>query len=187
MRMWRTLIVVLSLAMTAPANGQAELEEGLSGALRGCETWVLEPETWADGLGQFTAKLGLGNKAGWVPSVDQAALPPEQLRLANRYFRINSTATAGFILVVSDRVPFCHVTGGGGTDLQPIVEAVLSSSDFKKNWQKIEDRSRADVLSTTFRSRKDPKLQITISRAKKPGERLDRVQVVASGIYDLGE
>lgn len=183
--MWRVGIGVLSLAMAAPATAQSDLGEGLNGALRGCENWVLKPATWAEGLVQFVIKLGLGNNAGWVQSVDDAALPPKQLRVANHYLRINSTANAGFILIVSDRVPFCHITGGGGTDLQPVVEAFLASSDFKSRWEEIKDQSLSDMASTTFRNRADPKFQMTISRAKKPGERLDRVQVLASGVYDL--
>jgi hypothetical protein len=185
--MWRVGIGVLSLTMAAPATAQSDLVEGFEGALRGCENWVLKPETWADGLGYFATKLGLGNKAGWVQSVDDAALPPKQLRVANHYLRINSAANAGFILVVSDRVPFCHITGGGGIDMQPVVEASIASSDFKNRWEKINDQSLSDMASTTFRSRDDPKFQMTISRAKKPGERMDRVQVLVSGVYDLGD
>jgi hypothetical protein len=159
---------------------------GFAGALHACEAWVLEPATWADGLDKFASKLGFGDRAGWFRSVDDAALPPKELRVANHYFRINSTANAGYILVVSDRVPFCHITGGGGTDLQPAVEAVLSSSDFKGRWEQVRDQSVSDMASTTFRNREEPKLEIVISRAKKPGERLDRVQVLATAIYELG-
>lgn len=184
---WRIAMGVCVVAMSAPAGAQADLENGFEGALRGCEQWVLEPATWSDGLDKFATNLGLGAKAGWVQSVDDAALPPEELRVANHYLRINSTLDAGYILVVSDRVPFCHITGGGGTDLQPVVEAVLASDNFNKEWEKVKDQSKADIASTVYRSRKDPKLQIVISRANKPGERLDRVQVLASAVYDLGK
>jgi hypothetical protein len=183
--LWRIGFIALALAIPGPASAQSDLENGLEGALRGCEQWVLEPATWADGLDKFAAKLGLGDKAGWVQSVDEHALPPKELRVANHYFRIDSTANAGYILVVSDRVPFCHITGGGGTDLEPTVEAVLASSDFKSHWEEVKDQSLPDMASTLFRSREDPKFEIVISRAKKPGERLDRVQVLATAIYQL--
>ena len=173
------------LAVSAPAAAQSELELGFEGALRGCENWVLEPASWADGLGPFAAKLGLGNKAGWVESVDEAALPPPQMRVANQYLRINSTSNAGFILVVSDRAPFCHITGGGGVDLQPIIESALASSTFEKRWEEVRSQSRGDMISTSFRSRTDPKFEMVISRARKAGDRLDRVQVLASAQYDL--
>jgi hypothetical protein len=129
--------------------------------------------------------LGLGEEAGWVKSVDDASLPPKELRVANHYLRINSSANAGYVLVVSDRVPFCHITGGGGADLQPAVEAILAGSEFNSRWETISDQSLPDMASTAFRSREDPKFEMVISRAKKPGERLDRVQVLASGVYDL--
>jgi hypothetical protein len=184
--LWKVGLAAVGLALSAPATAQSDLENDFAGALRGCEQWVLEPSSWSDGLGQFVTKLGLGDRAGWVQSVDEAALPPKELRVANHYLRINSTESAGYILVVSDRAPFCHLTGGGGTDLQPVVEAVLASSDFKSHWEKVEDQSLPDMASTLFRSREDPKFEIVISRAKKAGERLDRVQVLATAIYQLG-
>lgn len=173
------------LAVSAPAVGQSELELGFDGALRGCENWVLEPASWADGLGPFASNLGLGDKAGWVKSVDEAALPPPQMRVANHYLRINSTPNAGFILVVSDRAPFCHITGGGGVDLQPIIESTLASDTFKDRWEELKTQSRGDMVSTSFRSRTDPNFEMVISRARKAGDRLDRVQVLASAQYDV--
>jgi hypothetical protein len=175
------------LAISVSAAAQSELELDFEVALRGCENWVLEPESWADGLGPFASNLGLGDKAGWVGSVDEAALPPPQMRVANHYLRINSTSNAGFILVVSDRLPFCHITGGGGVDLQPNVESALASGAFKDRWEELHSHTRGDIVSTAFRSRADPKFEMVISRARKAGERLDRVQVLASAQYDLSE
>jgi len=184
MLLWRIGAAVLGLAFSAPSEAQSDLENGFEGALRGCEQWVLEPATWSGGLDEFAAKLG--DEAGWVQSVDDAALPPKELRIANHYLRINSTLNAGYILVVSDRVPFCHITGGGGTDLQPSVEAVLASGDFKSRWERVKDESKRGMTSTLFRNLEEPKLEIMISRAKMPGERLDRVQVLATADFDLG-
>jgi hypothetical protein len=120
---------------------------------------------------------------GLVAQVDEAALPPKELRRGNHYWRINSTTGAGYILVVSDQLPMCHITGGGDTDLQPVVEAVIASPDFAKRWETIRDVSRGEMASTEFRSRQTPSFSITISRAKQPGQRLDRVQVLATAIY----
>ncbi|MFL6734347.1 MAG: hypothetical protein ACJ8EY_06595 [Sphingomicrobium sp.] len=127
--------------------------------------------------------LGLGAQMGLVDSVDEVNLPPAQLRQGNHYWRINSTQGAGYVLVVSDRLPMCHITGGGNADLQPAVEAVLSSADFGKRWQQVKAASKGDMVSTQFRNREDPKLEVVISRAKDPGERLDRVQVIATATY----
>jgi hypothetical protein len=174
------------LAIVSPAAAQqSDLEQGFAGALRGCEEWTLNPASWSDGFGPFLAKLGLGNKAGFVPSVDETAMPPPQWREANHYLRINSSANAGYILVVSDRMPFCHITGGGGTDLQPMVEAVLRSADFLSRWEKVKDNNRNDMASTLYRNRQERQFTIVISRAIKPGQRLDRVQMLATATLEL--
>lgn len=179
--------VAASAAFAAPVQAQSNLEKGFTGALRGCEEWVLNPASWADGTGPFVKAVGLGTQMGLVERVEEANLPPEQLRRANHYWRFNSTPGAGYVLVVSDRLPMCHITGGGDTDLQPIVEAVLSSAEFKSRWQQSESNSQGDMTTTVFSSRKEPKLSIAISRAHQPGQRLDRVQVLATAIYDHGD
>src|SRR3546814_17425363 len=81
-------------------------------------------------------------------------------------------------LPISDQLPMCHITGGGDTDLQPIVEAVIASPDFARHWEAGGDLSKGDMASTRFRNREEPSLSIIISRAKSPGQRLDRVQVI---------
>src|SRR5690606_5009426 len=118
---------ILALSLAAPASANTELEKGFAGALRGCEEWVLNPASWDQGVEPFLSAVGLGDKMGPVESVNEASLPPPQWRVANHYWRINSTADAGYILVVSDQLPICHITGGGGSDLQPVVEAILAS------------------------------------------------------------
>ena len=171
-------------ALPAPALAQASLERGLSGALRGCEEWVLDPGSWADGTGPFVKAVGLGEQMGLVDRVEEVNLPPQELRKANHYWRINSTEGAGYVLVVSDQLPMCHITGGGNTDLQPAVEAVIASPEFRAQWERITDRSNADMAFTEYRNRQNPGLSIAITRAKGPGERLDRVQVIATATYN---
>jgi hypothetical protein len=182
--LWRLSIAICSLVSATPAAAQSELEQGFAGALRGCEEWVLHPASWADGLGPFASKVGLGDKMGLVSSVNEAVLPPMEMRVANHYWRINSTPGAGYFLVVSDQLPMCHITGGGDTDLQPAVEAVLGSSDFQRHWEKVRDNSGAEMASTVFRSLEEPSFLIVISRAKQPGQRLDRVQVLATATFN---
>lgn len=129
------------------------------------------------------ATVGLGDKMGLVDSVDEASLPPRDLRAGNHYWRINSAADAGYILVVSDQLPMCHITGGGGRDLQPIIETVLASSDFQSRWKKGDDTSHGDMASTVYQSKEEPSFSIVISRAKEPGQRQDRVQVLATATF----
>ena len=173
--------VVITLAN--PAYAQTELEEGFIGALRGCEEWILNPSSWSEGAEPFVATIGLGAKMGLVANVDEVNLPPPELRRANHYWRINSTPDAGYVLVVSDELPICHITAGGNSDFQPIVETVLASADFKARWKKLKDVSRGEMASTQFQHYKDRAFSIQISRAKQPNERVDRVQIVATATY----
>jgi hypothetical protein len=180
-------LAILGLAIASPAHAQSALEEGFVGALLGCEEWVLNPASWGDGLEPFVSAVGLGNRMGLVESVHEGALPPSELRVANHYWRINSTEDAGYILVVSDQLPICHITGGGGSDLQPLVESVLNGEAFLGRWEKLEDGARGDMITTLYRNREEPDFSMAVSRANSAGQRLDRVQVIATAIFDFGE
>jgi hypothetical protein len=47
------LSALVALMLVTPVHAQSELEKGFSGALRGCEKWVLDPASWASGPGPF--------------------------------------------------------------------------------------------------------------------------------------
>lgn len=175
---------VAALGFATAAHAESDLEKGFAGALKGCEEWVLNPASWANGPATFVASVGLGDKMGPVDRVDDAALPPQQFRRANHYWRVNSTPGAGYILVVSDQLPICHITGGGDTDLQPTVEAVLSSAGFTARWERVKQETRGEMVSGEYRNRDEPRFSILISRAKQPGQRLDRVQVLATATFN---
>lgn len=181
----KELAILAAVAITPPLQARPALEAGLSGALRGCEEWILNPSSWADSTSTFTETVSLGDRMALVASVNEAALPPKPLRTANHYWRINSTDQAGYILVVSDTLPMCHITGGGNADLQPIAETVLASADFTSRWETLDDRSEGEMKSTLFRNRETPALSLMVSRAKAPGQRTDRVQIIATGTYKL--
>jgi hypothetical protein len=182
--MTHVLILAAALASAAPTHAPSDLEKGFAGALRGCEEWVLNPASWANGMRPFIATVGLGNKMGLVSQVDDAILPPKDQRQGNHYWRINSTPGAGYILIVSDALPMCHITGGGNIDLQPVVETVLASPEFGTRWERVADVAKGDMASTRYRNREDPRLSIVISRAKQVSQRLDRVQVLATATYN---
>lgn len=179
--------IVAIAAFPTSAQAEQDLQRGFDGALRGCEEWLLNPASWAEGTGPFIKAVGLGEQMGLVENVEEVSLPPKEMRMANHYWRINSTPTSDYVLVVSDQLPMCHITGGGATDLQPIVQSVLSSPEFNGRWEVQTNTSKGDMASTTFRSRKEPALSIVISRAKQPGQRLDRVQVLATATYQLAD
>lgn len=176
-------LIATTVVFAAPAQAQSDLEKGFVGAVRGCEEWVLNPASWADGAGPFVTVVGLGDKMALVTRVEEVNLPPKQLRKGNHFWRINSTEGAGYVLVVSDQLPMCHITGGGNTDLQPVVETVLLSPEFKARWEQLNTGTKGEMASTVFRSRQDPSLSISISRASSAGQRLDRVQVLATAVF----
>lgn len=181
----RYAILGFALAFAAPAYAQSDLEQGFSGALKGCETWVLDPASWASGPDAFIKAVGLGPKMGLVKRVEAVNLPPAQLRRANHFWRINATEGAGYVLVVSDELPMCHITGGGNTDLQPAIEAVLASASFNTRWEQLDHSANGGMVSTIFRNREAPAMTIQISRADKPGQRLDRVQLIATATFEI--
>ncbi|HEY1071711.1 hypothetical protein [Brevundimonas sp.] len=176
-------ITALAVLFAPPADAQSVLEQGFAGAIHGCEEWVLNPDSWINGPAPFISAVGLGDKMGLVAQVDEVSLPPVPLRRGNHYWRINSTDAAGYLLVVSDQMPMCHITGGGDVDLQPAVEAVLTSGEFSNRWEAVERSEVGDMASTVFRNRTDPSLSAVISRATAPGARLDRVQVLVTATY----
>lgn len=179
--------ILASTVFVLPAQAEPNLERGFDGALKGCEEWLLNPASWTEGTGPFIKAVGLGDQMGRVDKVEEVNLPPKQMRRANHYWRINSTSTAGYVLVVSDQLPLCHITGGGGTDLQPSIQTVLLSANFNGRWEQLKTNSEGDLVSTTFRNRQEPALSIIISRAKQAGQRLDRVQVIATATYRIGK
>ena len=180
------IVTILASLIASPALAEPNLERGFDGALRGCEGWVLNPASWAEGPAPFIETVGLGQQMGLVERVEEVNLPPQQLRRGNHFWRINSTPNAGFVLVVSDELPMCHITGGGGVDLQPSIEAVLASQDFQARWLAGETTTKAGMATTVFQNREEPALSMTLSRAEDAGERLDRVQVLATAIYEIG-
>jgi hypothetical protein len=183
----KRLFILSAFVLASPAQAQGEIEDGFRSALIGCEEWILNPASWSAGVGPFVSKVGLGTKMGLVQHVDDVNLPPVGLRQGNRYWRINSTPKAGYVLVVSDQLPMCHLTGGGDTDLQPVVEAMIASSWFKSRWEQQEGSTNQGMRSTLFRNREDPALSMKISRADKVGQRLDRVQIIATATYKVGK
>jgi len=175
-----------TLLAAGPVRADPPLVEGLAGALRGCEEWVLNPRSWAEGTAPFVSAVGLAETMGEVEAVDEASLPPKPLRRANHFWRINSTLTAGYVLVVSDQLPMCHITGGGDVDLQPVAEEVLGAAAFSRRWEKLSDEIKGEMKTTFFRNREDPDFSLVVSRAATAGQRLDRVQVIATAIYQVG-
>lgn len=182
-----TMLLAISGSASAQDGPAADpLRSGLEGALRGCEIWVLDPSSWLDDPSRFLAAIDLGGAVFETESLPEPLLPPEPFRRGNRYWRINAGPSEGYALVVSRDIPMCHITGGGGVDLQPVAEAVAASPDFSERWERIDEERRDGMVSTFFKLREEPKLSLVLSRADAPGARRDRAQVIATATYDLG-
>ena len=61
------------------------------------------------------------------------------------------------------------------------------SPEFESQWERVESNSHGDMISTVFRNRQDSKFSMIISRADRPRQRLDRVQILATATYDIGD
>lgn len=188
----RLLAIPFALLLGASSHSLAQgtatmdtLRTGLEGALRGCETWILDPSSWIEGPAPFLAAIDLGARVSETDALAEQLLPPEEFRTGNRYWRIGAGGENGYALVVSVDLPMCHVTGGGSEDLQPAVEAILASPDFAQRWDKTGDARSNGIVSSSFQSRREPKLTLLLSRADMPDGRRDRVQVIATATYDL--
>ena len=188
-----TLVVACQAAPAAAqdtaAADAALLDSGLDGAFLACESWVLDPSSWTgeDGLAPLVELTGLGPRIRPLPTVIDAAQPPIEFRQANHYFRIDATSGAGYFLVVSDRLPICHITGGGDVDLQPVAERVLASAPFLHRWEVVEQGGEEGMASTIYRHRLVPQMEMMVSRAAAPGARSDRVQVIATAQYAIAD
>lgn len=178
--------LALAPAPAAPAPPVPGLDAAFDAALRGCETWILKPGSWTNGVERFVAAVGLGDGLEWVETVPESALPPPQMRRGNQYWRIAATQGAAYVLVVSDRLPICHITGGGGGDLQPPVESVLAGAAFAGRWERTSETVQGDRLSSAYKHRDEPALSILITRARAPGRRGGEVQVIATGVWTPG-
>ncbi len=147
---------------------------------------MLDPTSWsgAQGLAPLVELTGLGTRINVVPSVIDAAMPPEEFRVANHYFRIDATRGEGFFLVVSDQLPICHITGGGVNDMQPVVEQVLASATFLARWEDTGEERDGAIISSFYRHRLVPQMELVISRPGAAGQPHDLTQVIATARYD---
>lgn len=183
----KLMALPLLALLSTTAHAADNLAAGFTGALVGCEEWVQNPASWSNGLEPYLATVGLGSQMGLVEKIDEVAMPPKDWRRGDHFWRINSTPTAGFILVVSDQLPICHITGGGQADMQPVIESVLKSDLFRAAWTEVSSQEMGDMISTVFASQKDPTFIMTITRAAKAGARQDRVQVLASASLETSK
>jgi len=164
----------------------AQMAAGMDGTFLACESWVLDPTSWsgAEGIAPLVELTGLGSRIYPVPTVIDAAQPPAEFRMANHYFRVDATSRSGFYLVVSDQMPICHITGGGGVDLQPVVQQVLASAPFLARWEAIDESADGATISTVYRHRLVPEMEMMVSRKATGGGYNDLVQVIATAQYD---
>lgn len=172
-----------------PAPDPSGLAAGFDGTLLACESWVLDPTSWSgeQGIAPLVDLTGLGERIYPVPGVIDAALPPEEYRAANHYFRVDATRGEGFYLVVSDRLPVCHITGGGVNAMNQVVEQVLASPAFLHRWEELDRSDEDGMVSTHYRHRLVPQMELVVSRKAVASPTTDLVQVVATAQYDYNQ
>ena len=177
----------LGFWVSSAIGAEPALATGFNGALKGCEEWVLNPKSWIDGPAPFMAATGLGDQITPLSKVGDFALPPRPLRRANHYWRIDATDAAGFVLVTSDQLPMCHITGAGRGDFRSSVEAVLTGDAFRSRWERTGAQVSGNLTSTNFRSRLHPSFSLVVSRATTGTQSQGGVQVIATAQVDIGK
>lgn len=150
-------------------------------AVASCERWLLEPESWSNDIAGF----GRGTILKPVMSIPDALLPPFAARVAMHHWQV-PLMDGGVFVTTSDRMPICHVASGGQGDLQPSVKALIQSPEWNRRWKAAGSNRRGEMTSQQFVSLRDPKLTMTLSYAAAPGGRTDRVQLIATAQYHIG-
>ncbi|WCT72492.1 hypothetical protein PQ455_12705 [Sphingomonas naphthae] len=176
-------------AVPAPSSDIPESDrtrEAVSVAIAACETWLLHPSTWSEGIDRFPARANLAAKGlVAVASVPDAALPPPEARQALHYWRV-AAGDGGVFVVTSDKQPICHATGGGSQDFQPAIEAVLASAIFQLDWVGGGEDVAGDMRSGRYNYRVDRIMEMLVSRATTAQARTDRPQLVLTAQYAIG-
>ncbi len=178
------LIAAAWLAVGGATAPVAEVSDAaaIDTAVATCERWLLDPESWAGDIPAF----GRGTVLQPEAAVPDVALPPPSMRVGQHHWRV-PIRDGGMLVTTSDRLPFCHIAGGGPFDLQPSVDALLRSPAWNGRWKPVGTATRRDEMtSRQFVSNRDPKLTMTLSYAAAAGGRTDRVQLIATAQYQPG-
>jgi len=172
-----------ALLATAPVPVQARGQGAVAAvdtAIAACERWLLEPASWNGDIAAFGRAQGLRSQAT-VPSV---ALPPPAMRVSLHHWRV-PLGEGGVYVTTSDRLPVCHLSGGGPFDMQPAIVALRRAPDFARRWQRTGGGREGGMVSERFVSTVDPQLSMTLSHAVAAGGRTDRVQFLATASYQI--
>ena len=180
------LVLLAGLLTGSPAQAQDAIASGLEGTLRSCERWILDPAVKAGGPDGFPARVGMQGQMKRVQTLPEVLLPPAQFRAANVYWHIAVAQNLGFYMVVSEQIPMCHITGGGVSDLQPSIEAVLASPGFTERWNRYETKDEGGYFTTQFTNRGEPRLMMVVSRAKAPKGPTNGVQMFVTALMQNG-
>ena len=178
------LLALAAIAATPTSAQTAEV--GFNTALAACESWILEPATHAEDVNSFEKRSHLDGRIERQGKLPDIALPPPDLRVNLRSWRV-PVGTGGYFVTVSDRLPMCHIAGGGSDDFQPGIESALKALVSSGRWKTIENRRTDDALSTQLVHGLHRKFVLIVTRAAHPGSRTDRPQVIATARYDIGE
>lgn len=160
---------VLASGAGPAAAAEPGLVDGFAAALRGCETWVLDPTSWRDGPQRFVASMTGAVTVSRPQMIPDRAQPPAGLRRGNEYWRVSGPGRAGFFLITSTEIPMCHIVGDAQGDYGSSVAAVLASARFVARWERSGERAVGGRIVTTFLNRTAPDLELTVSRPAADG------------------
>ena len=191
----RLAALCIGLAGLAPAGPLLAQDQALpdtagaiDAALLGCERWVLFPAIWAEDttLGAFEDSLGPPTAVTRLAELDEAFLPPTDMRHANHYWRITATDGTMVNLVVSDRLPICHITASGAGEVEAATRGLTDTPGFTARWKAESDDSRPGMRSILYRNREDEGMVAVVSHTTQGGSEIG-LRLIATAVYDFGE
>lgn len=121
-----------------------------------------------------------------VETLAKNLLPDEVARSANHFWRIDGGDGNGVFVAASDTSPVCNVVGGGPSDFQPSAEALVSGAELKEYWKPASEKPEKDVITSRFQFKTDSRADLIITHAAKSNDRTDRVQFMATVLYNIG-
>lgn len=186
MRLIAALTVAsLSLASIPAKAETSQLKSAMMAGITACQMWILEPSTWAESPKNFASKAGLSEKLNKVDAVPNGIFPSQLVASSTYFWRVDAGSGNGVFVAASDTSPVCNVAGGGPSDFEPDAELLVTDIKQGRDWKSEAHKTKADMATDTFNFSADAKGQLIISRAARPGDRTDRVQFIATVLYQI--
>lgn len=165
---------------------EPNLKSGIDTSISACENWLLNPAIWVDNIDKFPEISGL-DKNGLVKvrTIPDVALPPPTARKSLHFWHVN-IGENGLYVSSSDRIPLCHIAGGGPSNFVQSSQALIEQPNFRDKWELLDKNISSDIQTLQYNYISDPKLSLTLSFASNDNLRTDRMQFLATLQYSTG-